>query len=249
MGLTLTVLGCSGTYAGPGNACSGYLVRSDATTVWLDCGPGTLANLQQHVELVDVDALVISHSHPDHWLELPVVRNALRYALGREGLAVYGTAETRGRAEDLCGGELAPTLVWTDINDGASATIGDVVWSFSRTDHPVETLAARIDHGDRSMGYTADTGAHWRLSTLSPMGRGGVLDAVLCEATLPVDQRDAMQHMTAVQAGEQATEAGVARLLLTHLVPGSDAERRRSEAASTFAGPVDVVTVGTTYSL
>ena len=63
MALSLTVLGCSGTYAAPGGACSGYLVRSSTTTVLVDCGPGTLANLQQHVSLLDLDAVVVTHEH------------------------------------------------------------------------------------------------------------------------------------------------------------------------------------------
>ncbi len=79
MGLSITVLGCSGTYAGPGGACSGYLVRSNDTSVWVDTGPGSLANLQQHIDLASLDAIVVSHSHPDHWGELGVVRNALKY--------------------------------------------------------------------------------------------------------------------------------------------------------------------------
>ena len=64
MGLSITVLGCSGTYAGPGGACSGYLVRSNDTSVWLDTGPGSLANLQQHVDLTSLDAIVVSHEPP-----------------------------------------------------------------------------------------------------------------------------------------------------------------------------------------
>ena len=72
MGLSITVLGCSGTYAGPGGACSGYLVRSNDTSVWVDTGPGSLANLQQHIDLASLDAIVVSHSHPDHWGELGV---------------------------------------------------------------------------------------------------------------------------------------------------------------------------------
>ncbi|HEV2369108.1 MAG TPA: MBL fold metallo-hydrolase, partial [Acidimicrobiales bacterium] len=69
-GLRLTVLGCSGSYPGPGQACSGYLVRHGATTVWLDAGSGTLANLQLHVALGEIDAIVLSHEHPDHWSDV-----------------------------------------------------------------------------------------------------------------------------------------------------------------------------------
>ena len=77
--LSVTVLGCSGTYAAAGEACSGYLVKSATTSLWVDCGPGTLANLQEHVDLENLDAIVVSHHHPDHCAELPVVYNAVKY--------------------------------------------------------------------------------------------------------------------------------------------------------------------------
>lgn len=249
MGLTLTVLGCSGTYAGPGNACSGYLLRTSATTVWLDCGPGTLANVQDHVSLADVDALVISHSHPDHWLELPILRNALKFHFAREGFPVHGTVETLELAEPLCSHEVSPTFDWTVITDGSVLRIADLTMSFARTDHPVETLAVRIDVAGRSLAFSADTGSGWSARTLADVGLRRPLDVFLCEATLDTDQADSVQHLTAAQAGKMATEAGVGRLLLTHLAPGSDPGQRRAEAAASFGGPVEVATVGTTYTI
>ena len=79
-GLNLTVLGCSGTFPGEGGACSGYLVRSPEASLVVDLGAGTLAALQRHLAIGDVDAVVLSHVHPDHWLDLPLLRNAMRYA-------------------------------------------------------------------------------------------------------------------------------------------------------------------------
>src|SRR5689334_20507283 len=81
LGLTLTVLGSSGSYPGPGLACSGYLVSCDGTHVWIDCGPGTMANLQQHVALNDVSAIVATHAHADHWIELTVAHVAFEHYL------------------------------------------------------------------------------------------------------------------------------------------------------------------------
>ncbi|HNH96176.1 MAG TPA: MBL fold metallo-hydrolase, partial [Microthrixaceae bacterium] len=69
--LAVTVLGCGGTFAGAGNACSGYLVRGGGTAVLLDCGPGVLSSLQHHLEPTELDAVVVSHSHPDHWGDVP----------------------------------------------------------------------------------------------------------------------------------------------------------------------------------
>jgi ribonuclease BN (tRNA processing enzyme) len=77
----ITVLGCSGSYPGKGGACSGYLVDDGTTRLWIDAGSGTLANLQHHVDMADVDALVLSHEHPDHWSDLEGFHNVLRFVV------------------------------------------------------------------------------------------------------------------------------------------------------------------------
>jgi len=251
MGLTVTVLGCSGTYAGAGGACSGYLFRSPSTSVWVDTGPGTLANLQHHLPIAEVDAVVVSHSHPDHWLELPLLRNALRYGLDlpERHLPTYGTAETAELLGVVVGqGGLAPTLDWHTIGDGAAIVIGDLSLAFSRTDHPVETLAVRIDHDGRSIGYSADTGPGWSLSAFAALGAGGPVDVAFCEASLPRSRERQVQHLSARQAAVSARAAGVGRLVLTHLVPGRDPDEALAEAAAVFDGPIEVAETGRTYT-
>ncbi|MDQ6697210.1 MAG: MBL fold metallo-hydrolase [Actinomycetota bacterium] len=246
MALSVTVLGCSGTYASPGGACSGYLVRSDTTSLWLDCGPGTLANVQDHVDLRDLDAVVVSHSHPDHWLELPVLRNALKYALGVDGLRVLGTAETKGFLDVICSDGVAPTFAWETMSDGMRASIGDLELQFSRTDHPVETLGVRISGGGRTLGYTADTGPDWSLSELDTDGHG--FDLALCEATLGASEEGTAPHSSARQTGSMATSSGVRHLVLTHLMAGT-ADSRRHEAAAAFDGRVSIATIHERYEV
>lgn len=242
--LSVTVLGCGGTYAGPDNACSGYLVEAAGTRLWLDTGPGTLANLLRHRSLTEIDAIVLSHEHPDHWLDLPVVRNVLHYVMDEASVPVFGTAGTRTMAEALLDGRLEPALRWTTVTDGDRVEVGGIDLTFSRTDHPVETLAMRCRAGDTSLVYTADTGPGWAVAELGPDP-----DAVLCEATLDDGAAGSAPHLSGGQAGEGATRAGAGRLLLTHLLPGSDAERRREEAAAAFAGPIDLVDVNRRYDL
>jgi ribonuclease BN (tRNA processing enzyme) len=245
VGLSVTVLGCSGTYATAGNACSGYLVRSDTTVLWLDAGPGTLANLQRHVKLTDVDAVVVTHSHPDHWLELPVLRNAWKYGFGVEGKRVLGTAETREKADFVVDG-IAPTFAWEIIADGHQAVIGDLALRFSRTDHPVETLGVRIEHAGRTLGYTADTGPAWSLAELDDEGTG--FDVALCEATLDPGQAGTMPHSSAGEAATMAKSAGVRHLVLTHLMVDTE-EARRREAEAVFDGPITIATVHERYDV
>ena len=230
MGLSLTVLGSSGSYAAAGQACSGYLVRSPSTTVWLDAGGGTLANLQSHVDLLDVDAVVLSHEHPDHCADLTGYYVACKYYLGRTRAPVFAPASVR---EHVYYSE-AP-LAWSDVSDGDAVDIGDLRLTFSRTDHPPETLAVRLEGEGRVLGYSADSGPGWSLEAL-----GRRLDLALCEATYLADSEGMGHHMSARQAGASAKDAGAARLVLTHLQPGLDAGAAQAEASAAFGGPVDV---------
>jgi ribonuclease BN (tRNA processing enzyme) len=235
VGLTITVLGCDGSYAGPGGACSGYLLSSGDTHVWLDCGPGTLANLQQHISLDDLTAIVVSHSHADHWVELSVAYVALAYYFDRRAVPVYGTSDTRERLLVTKGGPVDEAFEWHTITDRSEFDIGDLHFRCAVTDHPVETLGMRVDTNGASFGYTSDTGPAWPLTTL-----GANLDVLLCEATFPESRAGEFAHLTASQAGAAAREAGAARLVLTHLLPGSDHDLARSNAARTFGREVEI---------
>lgn len=244
MGLTLTVLGCDGSYAGPGGACSGYLVSSGDTYVWVDCGPGTLANLQRHVDLGALTAVVVTHSHPDHWSDLPAAYIALGYYFDRTGVPVYGTADTRERLRVARGGHIDDVFDWHTITDGSSFAVDGVDMSCAVTDHPVETLALRIAADGASIGYTADTGSAWSVATL-----GSGLDLLLCEATFPEDRAGEFPHLTASEAGAAARAAGVDRLVLTHLLPGSNHDVARDHAARAFGRDVEIATIDARYDL
>jgi ribonuclease BN (tRNA processing enzyme) len=238
-GLRLTVLGCSGSYPGPGGACSGYLLRAGATTIWLDAGSGTLANLQRHVPIDAVDAVVLSHEHPDHWSDLEGFYVACRYVQPRSGVPVYAP---QGLRDLLRMGPTGETLVWRDIAAGDEIGIGPMTLSFSRTDHPPETLAVRVDAEGRSLGYSADSGPGWSLAAL-----GAGLHLALCEATFLQDGEGTVPHLSARQAGATARAAGASRLLITHLWPTIDPGAALAEAASAFGGPAELAALNQTY--
>ncbi len=244
MSLNVTVLGSSGTYAGPDEACSGFLVRSPGATVMMDAGPGTLANLQRHVAPDDLDAVVLSHCHPDHWLELPVLRNALKYVLRCDGLDVYATAETLEMAECVIGHGFASTLRPHVITDGSTFALSDQRWRCSRTDHPVETLGLRVEADGRSLGYSADTGPAWS------MGELGSIDLGICEATFLHESPERNPvHLSAHQAGELARAAGVGHLVITHVLPTGSVEDSVAEASAAYGAPVDVAELHRTFDV
>ena len=147
---------------GSGRGCSGYLVTCEGTPVWLDCRPGHPANLQLHVPIEDLDAVVLTHEHPDHWSDLRALGVACRWMVGATAVPVY--AQTGLRPSSACRGGGGPRLARTVRRSGASGRCA----VFSSTDHPVPTLAVRIDGGGRSLGYSADSGPAWGLRSLGP---------------------------------------------------------------------------------
>lgn len=238
-GLTVTVLGCSGSYPGPGQACSGYLLESGTTRVWLDAGSGTLANLQRHIGLHEVDAIVLSHEHPDHWTDLEGFAVASHWVHHLPPVPVLAPAGLRRHLMNRGDG-----LIWREVADGHDTRIKDLRLRFSRTDHGPETLAVRVDGGGRALGYSADTGPGWSLAELGPG-----LDLALCEATYLEEQDHGGRHMTARQAGRSAREAGARDLVITHLLPTLDPELSRAAAADEFGREVQVARAGVAVAL
>ena len=232
--MELTVLGCSGSYGAPaGGACSGYLVRTAGAALWLDCGNGTLANLQRHGPADDVTALVITHWHPDHCADIYGLHVLLKYGLGRTGFPVYAPGGTESRLGTLVDNDWGGAFTWSAVGDGDTVTIGDADLRFSRTSHPPPTLAVEVAAGGKRLVYTADTGPDW-----SPEAFGAGADLVLSEATFQKDNEDSGVHLSARQAGRAAREAGARRLMLTHLWPGLDPTASVVEGSEAFGREV-----------
>lgn len=230
--LRFSVLGCDGSYAGPGGACSGYLISTPAARVWLDTGPGTLARVQRHCSLAELTAVIVSHEHPDHSGELPVLRNALRYLLGVSHLPLLTTEGTRRAVDQLTGGA-EPTFAWDVVQGGDERKVGDLRLRFVTTDHPVETVAVRVDHPSGSLVYTADTGSALDGAQLDPDGTG--VDLLVVEATMSPAEEGSFPHLSAAEAARFAVACGARTVLVTHVPPGTDPHRRRDEVASALA--------------
>ena len=238
--MTLTVLGSSGSYPGPGRACSGYLVRDGNTSVWVDAGSGTMANLQRHIPLEEVDAVVLSHEHPDHWSDIEGFRVACAYVINRSDVPLYAPPGlTRLLYQDF-----KEVLDWHQVGDGDAVQVGTMQFAFSQTDHGPDTMGMRIDGGGRSLAYSADTGPGWSFERL-----GAGMHMALCEATFTVEYEGVSKHLSGRQAGEAARAAGIGRLLLTHFWPTLEAEQMQAEATAAFGGPVEIAVENQTYEV
>ncbi|MGH9130679.1 MAG: MBL fold metallo-hydrolase [Acidimicrobiales bacterium] len=241
MGLSVTVLGCDGGYPGPGGATSGYLVQAGGLKVLMDAGHGCLANLQAHLDPAELDAVILSHEHPDHWGDLEGLA-VMRMGLGgATALPVYAPVGLRSHVyHDRPG-----LFDWSVVADGDAVELGELKMSFSRTDHGPETLAVRLDADGSSLGFTADTGPDWSISAL---GLG--LDLALCEATwLAGEEGGAARHLSARQAGAMAAEAGAKRCVLTHRRPTVAGGASFAEGSEAYGSAVEQASVGAVFVL
>jgi ribonuclease BN (tRNA processing enzyme) len=232
----LTVLGCSGSVPGPTGPASSYLVEHDGFRLLLDLGSGAFGALQRHADPAAIDAVVLSHLHPDHFIDLcPYVVYRLYGPAGKlPPIPVLGPAGTHDRlvlAHDPDNRRgLRGVFSFGAVTPG-ERELGPFRLRFERVEHTVETHAVRIEAGGRSLTYSGDTAACDAL-----VGLAGGSDVLLAEASWTHGGvHPASLHMSGREAGEQAAKAGVGRLLVTHIPPWSDRDRIGAEAAAAFA--------------
>lgn len=240
MSLELTVLGSSGSHSAPGSACSGYLVSADGTHLLLDCGNGSTANLQRHVRFTDVDAVLVTHRHIDHCVDLIGMFYALRFH--RDGPRSVDLYAPPGVVETLTGLlsadsqlEFREVFRCKEIGAGDRLEIGPLIVDLFDSVHPVPTVSVRITCEGRVLTYSSDSAGG---PALLEAARDA--DLFLCEATWQGAAEDLPPgiHLVAGEAGALASEAGVDRLLLTHILGSLDRHVSLAEATETFGGTV-----------
>src|ERR687894_1869206 len=263
--MQLTVLGKSPSWQDAGGACSGYLIEEGDTAVLVDCGNGVFAKLRERIDYVDVDAVVLSHLHADHFLDLIPFAYALTYAPRQQPVPVdrWPGTDTPARpvlhappgardcfrrvvgawgSEDLI--ENAFDLREYDKDETLHA--GPLTLRFQLVPHYVATHAVEITsaaNGGRRITYGAD---HAPSEELCAFARD--TDLLFLEATLPRPERDGTRgHLTPEEAGEHGRKAGARRLVLTHLSDELDADWARREAERGFGGPVEIAREGAVY--
>lgn len=256
-GMRLTVVGCAAAWSRvPGRASSSYLVElgepgdPGASALLLDLGQGSFSALAGLRDPANLSAVLISHVHPDHCIDLVPLRLYLRYGCEpSRTVALHGPAELRRRFDgltnehdflcDLPGAALAPGTMTVAGFSVSVATVLHVGTSFAFR------LSPAADPSAPGLVYSGDCG---RAADLLPLVRPG--DTLLIEASHgagPVI--DGPNHLNAADASALATDAKAGRLVITHILDDVDPAAALALARERFAGEAMLAEPGLTLTI
>ena len=264
--MRLTVLGKSPSWQDADGACSGYLIEDGETCVLLDCGNGVFSKLRKFRDYTKVNAVVLSHLHADHFLDLIPYSYALTYAPRQQPVPVdrwpgtdnpcrpklyapKGAIDTFRRVVGAWGNDdlIENAFEIEEFRADSVLEIGSMRFRFESVPHFTETFAIRIESTDGGgvLAYGADSRPS---DDLIEFVRDA--DLFVVEATLPRPERTGMRgHLTPREAGEHGRKAGVKQVVLTHLSEDLGRVWAREEATEAFGSQVDVAREGAVYRL
>jgi ribonuclease BN (tRNA processing enzyme) len=254
--MRLTVLGRSPASPNPGEACAGYLVEGGGSRVLVDIGPGVVAQLVNRHHPDDLDAVVVSHMHADHMLDLVTLRYVYpwRTLPADQRLRVVLPPGSADQMLDLARG-VGNARHFEDCfrlseHDGSSAfACGGLSLTPIETQHYIPCWGFRIEYDGRRLAYTADTAPCAGLSDLADRA-----DLLLSEATLRSLDEDAAApeprgHLLPAEAGAAARDGGARRLMLTHLPVNGDGSWARNAATDAYGGKVELAEPQRSYEV
>jgi ribonuclease BN (tRNA processing enzyme) len=263
--LKITVLGKSPSWQDAGGACSGYLIEAGQTKVLLDCGNGVFGKLRERVDYTEVDGVIVSHLHADHFLDLVPYSYALIYAPKQQPVPVHtwegtddpahprliappGAVETFRQVVGAWGNDdlIESAFRIEEYSPGDRVEIGDIWASFHPVPHFVETFAVRIgSEGGGEIAYSADTRPGKEI-----IDAARDADLLIIEGTLPRPERTGLRgHLTPEEAGKHAREAGAKRVVITHISDELGDDWAREQAEGGFGGPVEIAREGAVYEV
>ena len=248
----MTVLGSGTCVPLPARAAPGYLVRIGETPILVDAGPGTLARLSASgVSYKDLAVVLVSHLHPDHTLDLATLLQAcnstpgFRRSLPLTFVGCRGLSSFISRLFEIYEG-IEPEGYALEVREmGAETTSYPPGWTLTTdlSGHTLSSLCFRFEWGDRVLAYSGDASSAGRLARLA---RGA--DLLICECALP-DGWSVPDHLNAGQVGEIAREAGVGRVVLTHLYPPSQEADVVTQVRERYGGQVSLASDGWTTTV
>ncbi|WP_327590051.1 MBL fold metallo-hydrolase [Nonomuraea sp. NBC_00507] len=246
--MRFTVLGGCGAWPAAGQACSGYVLEHEGFRVLIDPGYAVLPRLLERMKAHEVDAVLVTHGHPDHCADLnPLLRARALADAPAARLPVHAPPGALDAVLALDNRRmLAGSFSLQELRPGTPVEIGPFRLDVFDLPHHVPNAGLRLSGGGRVIAYTGDTGPSAELLSLAKDA-----DLLVAEATYPqrVPDEDAPFLSSALDAGRTASSAGAARLLLTHLWPDTPAEPALAAAGRSYSGPLSVASGGLTLDL
>jgi len=249
----VTVLGKSPSWPDAAGACSGYLVEEGGTALLLECGSGVFAKLRERLPYARVDAVVISHLHADHFLDLVPFSYALTYGPGAAGArpALHVPPGARDGLRRVVGTWGSEDLVENafglrEYDPDEELRVGPLRVRFQRVPHFIASHAVELTGAATGGRFTfgADTGPS---DDLVAFARD--TDLLMLESTMAQPDAEPRGHLTPAEAGDHAARAGAKHLVLTHVTDEADPEWALREARSAYAGPLEVAVEGAVYEV
>ena len=258
------MLGKSPSWQDAGGACSGYLIEEGDTTVLLDCGNGVFGKLRERVDYPDVDCVLVSHLHADHFLDLVPYSYALTFAPRQQPVPVHrwpGTDDPARprlvappnaravfrRVVGAWGGEglIEDAFELEEYAPGDEVSVGSITASFHPVPHFIDTFAVNVTCGGSKLTYSADTRPCQEIVDIARDA-----DLLIIEATLPRPERSGDRgHLTPEEAGDHARRAAAKRVVVTHISDELGEDWAREQATRGFRGPVEVAREFATYEI
>ncbi|ESU32549.1 hypothetical protein G3A_10855 [Bacillus sp. 17376] len=239
--MKLTIVGFWGGYPKVNEASTGYLLEHEGFRLMIDFGSGVLAKLQNFVQPEELDALVLSHYHPDHIADIGVLQHArlIQGFLGKKSpqLPIYGHTHDKQEFAKLTYKNITKGVAY---DPAKKLNVGPFTISFISAVHPVPCYAMRIEAGGKSLVYIADTSFKEEFIPFA-----SAADLLLSECNFYGNQDGkGAGHMNSCDNGKLAEGAGVKQLVLTHLPHYGEIDQLVSEASKAFHGPITLAREG-----
>ncbi|HEX2194486.1 MAG TPA: MBL fold metallo-hydrolase [Candidatus Limnocylindria bacterium] len=259
--MELTVLGRSPARPNPGEACAGYLLEGGGSRIMMDIGPGVVAQLLRRNTPDELDAVVISHMHTDHCLDLVTLRYSYPWIdVAKHRLLVIVPPGSMAQLSELALGSgyanfFDKSFIFLEHDGKRPIEIGNLRLEPDETQHFVRTWGFRVtargpdEDPDRVFSYSADAGPCPALPRLADTA-----DLFLCEAALRDLSEDDPEpqsrgHLLPGEAALVARNARSKRLLLTHIPLPDGGEWAMREAGAIYDGPLEIAEPLRTYTV
>lgn len=247
--MRLSIVGAGPAYTDrPGATGAAYLVRSAGASLLFDLGQGSFPRLAGLLDPAELTAILISHLHPDHFIDLVALRHYLRWEEPRRRVRVIAPAGLDGRLDALHDEPgFSASALDIEVLDVGRLTIGPFEVEAARVTHTESSFGFRVSvsgagggAGSRGLVYSGDCG---RAQDLDALARPG--DTLLCEVSFgPGPVVPGAEHLDGPAVGDLARRVRAGRVLLTHLQMGFDRTATIDSVRARFDGPVDIVEPG-----